>query len=586
MIRPRFPKIRDGEKGNGGAMELTDLDRLFQWQERALNAWEAHKRRGIVEGMTGTGKTMVAIKAIKRLQQAGVHASALIVVPSTALLDQWFANLKEQFPNEKFGRIGDGWHDSFARCADGALPLALVSTVHSAVPTVEQGLFAHCDGVQSRSFLIADECHRYINEDQLLYNRILRHDYDFTLGLSATIDAFEVPGLGQIIYTYGINQAVVDGVIPRFDVLNVGLSLSRDELTNYLELGDRIKDICKRIRDAHPDLNNLESEFYWRRIKLLARDDEDPLAKALLGCIFKRAAISYTAVAKLKLVPQIIELLVNKAQKKMLVFFERIWTAEMGQDDVVRRVAERVRQTVTGDGPEKNDDPIWCKVFHSELSDKQREAVLGEFKTIQASALLACRSLDEGLDVPAVDAAMLVASSQSPRQRLQRIGRTLRRGDGTKRPLILMLYVKGTSDRNVRISPDDEDFKDAATVYDAEPSNCLKKMMEILGMMPHLEAPASPKPHATTNALAMPPPNPEEKEWKLLFTSGRQPGQLDSIARKLAPKQLIKLSLEGGREVTGKWRMLYDGFLYLSEPTHQIASGRIERIYAVTGMIS
>ena len=167
-----------------------------------------------------------------------------------------------------------------------------------------------------------------------------------------------------------------------------------------------------------------DGDCYWRYLKRLA-DEGDMGALALLGCVFKRAAISHESAAKLKLIPQIIELLVNKAHRKLLVFFERIWTSEVGQDDLLLKNVNRIRDAVGSRA--EDDDSIWCMVYHSGQKDRERNAVLEEFRSIGPSALLACRSLDEGLDVPTVDVGILVASTQSERQRLQRIGRTLRR---------------------------------------------------------------------------------------------------------------------------------------------------------------
>jgi superfamily II DNA or RNA helicase len=554
-----------------------DLDRLFQWQERAIDAWERANRRGIVEGMTGTGKTILAIKAVKRLQAQGQRVSPLIVVPTVALLDQWCTRLRKDFPDCPIGRIGDGSHGSFAAGDGGALPVVCVSTIHSAVPAAEQGLFDHCRPDGHRSFLVADECHRYLNEDQKLFNRILRRPYDYTLGLSATVERFEVEGLGRIVYTYDINDAVRDGVIPHFDVLNVGINLRPEELTQYLELDERIRNLQKKLVDLYPDLEFLDGELYWRRLRRLFSDD-DPVARALLLSIFKRAAISYTAAEKLKLVPQIIELLVNKAAKKMLVFFERIWTAEAGQEDVVRRVAEQVRDTVTGRTGGRNDDPVWCKLFHSEMKGDVRSAVLEEFRGIGPSALLACRALDEGLDVPAVDAAMLVASTQSPRQRLQRIGRTLRRGDGRKRPLIVILYVNGTSDTNVRIDPNDPDFKEAATVFDAGPKDCVGKITEILGIAaPAAHAKATPRRQAigvaeVTNAVG--------ENWELMLEQlAASSHALKKAVASLPRKTAVKLELTDGTTVFGEWRMLSDDLLFLERPARQVAARRVSRLW-------
>src|SRR5438093_5676546 len=104
----------------GDGNQTDDSARLFQWQDKALDAWLNAGGRGIVEGMTGTGKTHIAFKAIKRLLDQGHRVSPLIVVPTRALLDQWLDKLRTEFPGQNFGRMGDGSHDDFSRSTAGA----------------------------------------------------------------------------------------------------------------------------------------------------------------------------------------------------------------------------------------------------------------------------------------------------------------------------------------------------------------------------------------------------------------------------------------------------------------------------------
>jgi len=104
---------------------------------------------------------------------------------------------------------------------------------------------------------------------------------------------------------------------------------------------------------------------------------------------------------------------------------------------------------------------------------------LNEFRANGQSALLACRCLDEGIDIPEVDAAILVASTQSRRQRIQRIGRTLRRGDHDKRPLVVTLFCQDTRDENV-VQNDAEVFADVATFHETSEDSCVKLVRGLL----------------------------------------------------------------------------------------------------------
>ena len=125
----------------------------------------------------------------------------------------------------------------------------------------------------------------------------------------------------------------------------------------------------------------------------------------------------------------------------------------------------------------------WCQVLHSGLAREERRTRLEEFRRNTVAALLACRVLDEGLDVPEIDAAILVASSQSKRQRIQRVGRSLRKGDGKKRPLVITLYVPETTDVNVT-AEDSELFGEAAKIYKETAETCLSCVHRLLNTHP------------------------------------------------------------------------------------------------------
>lgn len=102
-------------------------------------------------------------------------------------------------------------------------------------------------------------------------------------------------------------------------------------------------------------------------------------------------------------------------------------------------------------------------VYHSQMRDAERKSTLQAFRSHGPSVLFACRCLDEGIDLPDVDAAILVSSTQSTRQRIQRIGRVLRRGDGDKKPIVVTLMASGTRDEAVTDS-DRAEFEGVARI--------------------------------------------------------------------------------------------------------------------------
>src|SRR4026209_2466416 len=90
------------------SVRSTNLDsghrRLYRWQLDALASWLRCGRRGVIEAVTGSGKTDVAIAAIDDALARGRFV--LVVVPSRVLMEQWHGRLTAAFPEARIGRLG------------------------------------------------------------------------------------------------------------------------------------------------------------------------------------------------------------------------------------------------------------------------------------------------------------------------------------------------------------------------------------------------------------------------------------------------------------------------------------------------
>ena len=58
---------------------------LYDWQKKCLHAWEKNGRTGIVRVVTGAGKTVLALEAIRRMREQFPDTSVKIVVPTIPL---------------------------------------------------------------------------------------------------------------------------------------------------------------------------------------------------------------------------------------------------------------------------------------------------------------------------------------------------------------------------------------------------------------------------------------------------------------------------------------------------------------------
>lgn len=201
-----------------------------QWQVRALAAWKANDRRGIARVVTGGGKTMFALQCALDAFEMHDALCVGIVVPSVALLDQWYVDLQGELdvaPDEIHVVRG-------GTVAPAGVRFCLV--VLNTARTRGLGLPPH-----RPAMLVVDECHR---AGAAQSQRALQGKFVATLGLSATpereydraLDEVLVPRLGPIVFNYSYVDAAADGVIAPFELINVEVPLTPDEHDRYTKL--------------------------------------------------------------------------------------------------------------------------------------------------------------------------------------------------------------------------------------------------------------------------------------------------------------------------------------------------------------
>ena len=197
--------------------------KLRDWQEKAFPLWWS-KKRGIVKVVTGGGKTFFAIYCLKKYLDEEPNKNVLIVVPSIALLDQWYENLTHSFNDKDISLNGGGEQ------TDAATKIC-ISTIDSLKNIIK-------DIDAESTFLIVDECHKIGTEKR---GDMLTNNWHATLGLSATPerdydDNFYIiikKILGDIIFDYDYIDAREDEVIVNFKLLYGYAALLPEEEAKY-----------------------------------------------------------------------------------------------------------------------------------------------------------------------------------------------------------------------------------------------------------------------------------------------------------------------------------------------------------------
>jgi len=301
--------------------------------------------------------------------KAAEPESVLVVVPTLALLDQWWeetaaffrVNLDDINILSARGKVGRG-----------LISIGVLNTVARLRPSQ----------LHPRMMIVIDECHKAASEE---FSAVLDFPAVASLGLSATperpydnwLSERLVPSLGPVLYSYTYEDALRDGVIVPFELRNVVFDLEEE-------------------REAE----------YARLTRLIARshDQYGPDAPETIAAFLKRARVLNRSPRRVEVA---IRLIMSHRGLRTLVFHEDI-EACGAIGDVLRTLG------------------VPARVYHSELPVRQRAEALRSYREGETQVLITCRALDEGFNVPETAIGVIAASTATRRQRIQRLGRALR----------------------------------------------------------------------------------------------------------------------------------------------------------------
>ena len=368
--------------------------KLREWQETAFPLWW-NRKRGIVKVVTGGGKTVFAIHCLKQYLEENPSNSILIVVPSIALLDQWYEGLLQSYDANQLSLNGGGEHLE-------ELSMITISTIDSVKNIIDK-----FDA--SQTLLIVDECHKIGTEKR---GETLTNNWHATLGLSATPerdydDNFYIiikKILGDIIFDYDYIDAREDEVIVNFKLLYAYAAMTPEEEDEY-------KKFTKSIQ---------------RRAATIGGNNMNDYPLKMM--IFNRARMVKNSKNR---IPFGIELLQKYKRDSWIVFTEN------------KKQAKEFNTIINTKGYQS-------AIYNTDLDATEREENLNNFKSGNLNVLVSCTALDEGFDMPEADGAMILSASSSKRQRIQRMGRVLRITANKQNALIVTVYSSKTEYEKLR----------------------------------------------------------------------------------------------------------------------------------------
>lgn len=444
--RPRETEPVKGKKVSSipDKWHLTQGIDLYGWQKECVNRWFSGGCKGTVKVVTGGGKTMLALAIAERLQnEKAPELRVAIVAPTIVLMNQWYDELLENgnLPADAIARMGGGHEDSFDE--NKRMLISVLVSASKKLPDMIREA-----GVAESLLLIVDECHRAGSKDM---SRVFQTRRKFSLGLSATPEREEGERdddsvyessplgrqLGPIICDFNLADALKCGIVPPYTISHYGLNLSVREKSRYERLSRSISDSESSLRAQAPAGRSSSAQFYkW--VQTVAKRDKGEigrLASHLLADKFKRKALLYAIDARGRAVQTLLEReFKENPNARVIIFHERI-------EEVMKLFIRLYNKGF----------PVIAE--HSELPSPIREAGLEIFRKGVAQIIISAKSLIEGFNVPAIDMAIIVASTASVRQRVQSLGRVLRKhrnqSGEEKTPKIHVLYAKNTVDEAI-----------------------------------------------------------------------------------------------------------------------------------------
>lgn len=380
---------------------------LRPYQKKAIASWVKNQNRGIFQMATGTGKTKTSLAAVTKILDVyyshHTKCGLVIVVPYIVLLEQWMEDLSEfQITPIACYESKAKWlprvEESIRLFNENVRDKLFLITTNKTFVTAD---FQRClSSINGDYIFLADEMHHLTSD---LMRQSLPSNAKYRLGLSATLmtkyNSTKMEELKSyfdgVVYEYSMKEAIDTDCLTKYFYYPVYVELTDEEKSDYYEISRKIS---KAVAIAGDDI-----------------DDEDNIP--LKGLLSQRARILASASNKLV---KLKEMISDFKTKSNLI----VYCGDKIESDV--RYIDKVFNIIN------NDAGILSAKFTAAENKQQRQDILELFRQKVIQALVAIRCLDEGVDIPQLETAIIMSSGTNPKEFIQRRGRILRKAQGKK----------------------------------------------------------------------------------------------------------------------------------------------------------
>ena len=418
---------------------------LRYYQNKAIDEWEKSNYNGIFDMATGTGKTLTALGASIRLFNKLDHLAIVIICPYTHLVEQWVEDLENfsfnpivGYGSMKNSRWKDKLKNEIMKYNLGISKYFCFITTNATYKSdfVQEEL----SKIENNNVLfIADEAH---NLGAPMLMKKLNNCFQYRLALSATFERyndddgtdklFKYFGAKYCIH-YSLREAIKNGMLTEYYYYPVITYLDSTELDEYIYITNKIRKCISFDKSGKSVISET--------------------GKILL---LKRAKIVAGAYSKMT---EVVSLLKKQNEQKginnTLVYCgattinDPTYDENSNDEDDVKQI-DYLRKLI------KDNIDIRIAKFTSTESTEERKYIKEQFIEKSINAIIAIKCLDEGVNIPSIETAYLLASSTNPREYVQRRGRVLRKFPGKEYSIIYdFITLPRDLDIAARFSEDD-----------------------------------------------------------------------------------------------------------------------------------
>lgn len=402
-------------EGPIGARVPVDIE-LREYQKEAIASWVGENYRGIFDMATGTGKTLTGLGAISKLSEDLDDVLAVIIVcPYQHLVEQWVEDIVRFNIKPIIGYSSSpqkDWKKRLARAVrdqklrrEKSFFCFVCTNATFTNSTVQEEI----SKIQSSVLLVVDEAHNFGARS---LSRLLDERFTYRLALSATLDrhrddegtAALYDFFGKKCIEYSLERAIDQDKLTKYKYYPIPVYLTDEELEKYEQKSYEMSKCLIKGKDGKYKLNKRGEILAMERARIVAGASQklEALREYIAPYADDNNILVYCGATN--------------------VIDEKADSSNTDDEDI--RQIEAVTRILG------NEFHMEVAKFTSEENMETRATIKKQFqKGDRLQAIVAIKCLDEGVNIPGIRTAFILASTTNPKEYIQRRGRVLRKAD-------------------------------------------------------------------------------------------------------------------------------------------------------------